>query len=105
MPETIATKIAGIFKYPDAKETMKFMAAGDGLHFEAEPSNPYDSNAIALFVKTKKLESPPEDLSITDGPTIKCGYIPRDHAAKLKDKKIISVQKGAAFDSITIEFE
>lgn len=110
MSETIATKIAGIFKYPEAKAPMKLMAAGSEIFAELEPTNAYDPNAIALYLKW--METSNTGGSIDNAPTVeavevkvKCGYIPKDHAARLKGKKIISVKRGLAFDSITVEFE
>ena len=85
----IQAKIAGVFKYPDAKPMMKEMAHGAAYMWQAEPENQFDPNAIALFVGGQ------------DAP-IKCGYIPKAIAATMKADEIQSILKGAAFDEILI---
>lgn len=94
----ITSSIAGVFQYPNAKELMKAMPAGAYYHFEAEPLNVYDVNAIALFVY---LNSGAQGLP--NEPPIKCGYIPKVLAAQLKAANIESVEKGTEkFDQIIV---
>lgn len=103
MSETIVTKIAGIFKYPEAKMPMKTMGHGADLIAEPEPTNAYDQNAIALYVPDM---TPDANGNIQlSAKIIKCGYIPKEHAARLKGRKILRVTRGLSFDAITVEFE
>lgn len=100
MPYEITTKIAGIFKYPEAKEPMKEMR--NSLVFEREPSNPYDANAIALYITSfTRTNGGNEEKLIRQ----KCGYIPKEHAAQLRDRKIVAVRRGVAFDQIIVTVE
>jgi hypothetical protein len=89
------TKIAGIFKYPEAKEVNKKTIAGTPLKFDREPTNPYDANAIALSLPNV------DDSGLMLG-WVRCGYIPKVEAAKLVGVEIESVVKGAAWDEIII---
>lgn len=84
----INTKIAGVFQYPEGKEGMKKMISGESYSWEAEPENPYDKNAIAIF--------------LTGHHPSKCGYVPRVIAAEIGADQIVSITKGSAFDHITI---
>ena len=111
MPQIIPSKIAGIFMYPEAKPVMKGMANDCALSFEREPSNPHDANAIALYAEWAESRTG-QDGSINANPNppvmkkIKIGYIPKDQAAMMKTKKIISVNRSAVgFDKINIEVE
>ena len=87
--QKIYAKIAGAFKYPDAKAPMKAMREGDGYQFVREPTNPYDPNAIALSV-------------MNDGVPIRCGYVPARIAATLVNAEIESVVEGSTWDEIII---
>lgn len=80
-----STKIAGIFKYPDAKPLMKTMLKGDAFSWKREPENPYDQNAVAVLIGD-----------------VKAGYVPRAVAFHIKDATILSITKGIAFDEIII---
>jgi hypothetical protein len=88
MSTVLNTKIAWIFKYPEAKEPMKAMQEGDEFTCRAEPDNQYDPNAIALYLGE-----------------VKCGYIPRDIAAIMSVDNILMITKGNSFDSIAIHFK
>lgn len=104
MPQIIPSKIAGIFNYPEAKQAMKVISSGHAMAYEREPNNPHDPNAIALYISNGGL---PVDLKNPPSPdqpirNIKCGYIPRAVAIMLKDKEILEIKKGSAFDMISI---
>ena len=88
----IYAKIAGVFKYPDAKAPMKAMREGDAYFFEREPTNPFDKNAIALSV-------------MNEGVPIRCGYIPAKIAANLIGVEIESVVEGSTWDEIIITIQ
>ena len=104
MEKTEKAKIAGVFKYPAAKPAMKTMVKGERFYFEKEPTNPYDPNAIALFV----MEADPfNDIHNPGNPQvprvpIKCGYLPRTLAESLKVRHIVSIVKGDFFDEVVI---
>ena len=90
MSNIIKTKIAGVFKYPAAKAPMKAMQPGTLLKWKAEPYNPYDPNAIELFVATETGWE-------------KCGYIPKAIVSVLKAGDIKSIVKGGdSFDEIIV---
>ena len=90
MSNIIKTKIAGIFKYPEAKEIMKAMQPGTLFKWQAEPDNPYDPNAIALFVAGA-------------ADWVKCGYVPKAVASSLTANRISAIVKGVeSFDAIDI---
>ena len=90
MSNIIKTKIAGVFKYPAAKAPMKAMQPGTLLKWKAEPDNPYDPNAIELFVATETGWE-------------KCGYIPKAVVSSLKVNCISAIVKGVeSFDAIDI---
>lgn len=88
----ITTKIAGVFQYPEAKQPMKALAAGGKYAFEREPTNAYDKNAIAIFATTPIGRQ-------------KCGYVPRDIAAKLAGKAVMSIVKGDGWDQVIVTYE
>jgi hypothetical protein len=71
------TKINGTTKNKDAQEIIRsFVQSGDVLHLEAEPENPFDKNAVAVYY----------------GEDGKLGYIPKDTAAKIaKDVQLKNV--------------
>ena len=103
MPQVIPSKIAGIFKYPEAKPIMKNLPAGAELLAEREPTNAYDHNAIALYVEYMTAQdSGPNTPSVGVKQKVKCGYLPKELAAQLKTTPIIKVEKGFAFDTITV---
>ena len=85
--EKINTKIAGIFKYPAAKPLMKLMIDGDPYRFVREPENPYDKNAIALFIND-----------------IKVGYVPAKVAIILQNVEIHAIVKNPEWDGIEISY-
>ena len=90
MSNIIKTKIAGVFKYPDAKPIMKGMQPGTLFKWKAEPDNPYDPNAIELFVAGEH-------------DWVKCGYVPKAVASSLTANRISAIVKGAeSFDAIDI---
>ena len=92
MPE-ISTKIAAIFRYPEGKEIVNSSPHGTAYTFEREPTNAYDKNAIKVFGKR------------IDGSIIQLGYVPKQIAAQLADKRITGITKGDKFDDIRIAFE
>lgn len=102
MTQLIPSKIAGIFKFPEAKPVMKTMTSGMDMAFKREPENPHDPNAIAIYAVPMKIESAPEDINHPFGLPIKCGYVPKEIAAKLKNAEILKIQKGVNFDMVTI---
>ena len=91
----ITSKIAGIFKYPEAKILNKNAIAGSTLKFDREPTNPFDPNAIALSL-------PNIDASGLMLGWVRCGYIPKVVAAQLAGVEIERVVKGIAWDEIII---
>jgi hypothetical protein len=49
MIEVFSTVVGITFRPASAKEAMDSLVIGDRLLFEAEPSNPYDSNAVKVI--------------------------------------------------------
>lgn len=99
MTQSIPTKIAGIFNYPEGKEPLKATVSGDELILEREPTNAYDPNAIAVYIKQKVIDL------VTNSTTenrVKIGYVPRPIAAQIKDATIIHGFKGDSWDSLVI---
>ena len=88
MSHEINAKIAGVFMYPEGKQPLKDMKAGDAFAFHPEPENQHDPNAIALLIGS-----------------VKVGYVPRAWAALLQSKTILSIQKTETWDGIKITFE
>ena len=89
--------IVGAFYRPPAKALLDHMPVGAKLILRAEPENPYDSNAIAVWFpqETMILISKPaldevlagygttcHDLALVDETHL--GYIPKEMAANLK---------------------
>lgn len=104
MPQTIETKIAGVFSYPEAKEPLKNTPVGGRIIFEREPHNTHDANAIALYIEGPSINSD-FGIATADIRKFKIGYVPRDKAAILRDRKIISMRRGEKWDSVLIDIE
>lgn len=94
----ITSSIAGLWNFKDAKEIMKAMVPGRAYEFKAEPENPYDPNAIALYVVGAMFNAKGEQ----QGELIRCGYIPKVLAEKLSASNIESITKGEKYDQIII---
>jgi HIRAN domain len=97
MPQVLAFKIAGVFKYPLGKPVLNGMKEGDALIAQREPTNAYDPNAIAIYGKQSGVE-------FENDPPVKLGYVPAALALSLRDKDIKSCKRGNAFDACIIEF-
>ena len=65
----LTSRVAGV-TFEGRQSLMANVKVGDGIRLEAEPNNPYDPNAVAVFVENDK------------GGQI--GYIPRDAAEEFK---------------------
>jgi hypothetical protein len=50
----VQAKIAGVC-YSDFYEVFDELKTGTGVRLEAEPDNPYDPNAVAIYYKTTRI--------------------------------------------------
>lgn len=105
MPQIIPIKIAGIFAYPEAKEPLKHVPLGGKILFEREPLNPHDPNAIALYIEAPSTSGTIGDTSIqtADIRRFKIGYVPKERAAYLRDRKILGITRGTEWNMVVIE--
>ena len=65
---TVISKVAGV-TYENRQEIIQCLTGSEPCRIVPEPTNPYDSNALAVHV------------AMADGTVAHVGYIPRDLAA------------------------
>jgi hypothetical protein len=98
--------IVGMFYRPPAKVLVNVIAVGTPLKLLAEPDNPADPNAIAVWVKSSDIpESAHEALEeqlpeygfcvadILNQDEWHLGYIPKNFAAELKSTGVVTDDK------------
>ena len=94
--------IVGAFFRPPAKALIEVLAIGTPLFLIAEPDNPYDSNAIAVFLESANIPIsahpileetlPPFGFSIEQilsQDAWHLGYVPKEMAAKITAQGIL----------------
>lgn len=94
--------IVGAFYRPPAKLLLEVLAVGTPLLLLAEPDNPADRNAVAVWIKTEDIpstaygtleENLPQfgfDLQgVLNTPSWHLGYIPKNFAVQLKDAFVV----------------
>ena len=110
------TPIVGAFHRPPAQGILQALSGGQALRIVPEPENPYDSNALAVFVLTEALEPGLDDdldascqgygytaNDIRGQEAWHLGYVPAKTAAPLA-KEVLAHYKGNLGDtSVTIE--
>ena len=91
--------IVGSYYRPPAKLILEHLAIDTPMYLEAEPTNPYDVNAIAVYLESKDIPEATlkalEPLlpacghsleSLEDMKTIHLGYIPKELAKILRGR-------------------
>ena len=94
--------IVGMFYRPPAKVLVNVIAVGTPLTLLAEPDNPADPNAIAVYVKSSEIPETAHDALAEQLPEYgfslddilnqdewHLGYIPANFAAQLKAAQIV----------------
>ena len=102
MTTTNTLPIVGAFYRPPAKALIEILPIGTPLFLIAEPDNPYDPNAIAVFLESANIPDaaqatleetlPPFGFSVEQvlsQPAWHLGYLPKEMAAKITTAGII----------------
>ena len=89
--------IVGAFYRPPAKMILDNLAVGTPLLLAAEPDNPHDPNAVAVWITTADIPQPTLDVLELNLPNVgldiesfvsvdqwHLGYIPKEWAAQLR---------------------
>lgn len=84
MKRSVQFPIKGTFYYAaDMAIDLSLLTIGDVLHFQLEPQNPYDNNAVQIWLPKTIQHGVEDQINPVIGNGLLLGYVPRSLAPKI----------------------